>query len=169
MVQPAYSCAVRTSQMTMPTKLARVNNSPTPSAQVVPSETPPPRALADVTSVQVKGSAGAYQFSVEVSSPDTGCEQYADWWEVLDEQGSLLYRRILAHSHTSEQPFVRSGGPVAIEPGTTVWVRAHMHPGGYGGSAFRGSVEGGFSQAELEADFAAGVADQSPLPDGCAF
>ena len=37
--------------------------------------------VADVTAVEVRGEEGAYTFSVTVSSPDTGCDQYADWWE----------------------------------------------------------------------------------------
>ncbi|MCB0054175.1 MAG: hypothetical protein KDE24_32035, partial [Caldilinea sp.] len=68
--------------------------------------------VADVFGVTVRGDDGAYQFSVEIASPDTGCNQYADWWEVLDSDGNLLYRRILTHSHVDEQPFIRSGGPV---------------------------------------------------------
>ena len=135
--------------------------------------TPPSSAtetpLADVISVETTGTAGSYTFSVGVSSPDEGCSQYADWWEVLSEDGELLYRRILAHSHTGEQPFVRSGGPVAIEPEVVVWVRTHMQPGGYGGSAFRGSIQAGFLEDELAESFAEDVEDLSPLPDGCAF
>lgn len=38
---------------------------------------------ADVTSVIISGEDSQYQFMVTISSPDTGCEQYADWWEVL--------------------------------------------------------------------------------------
>jgi hypothetical protein len=117
----------------------------------------------------VRGDAGAYQFSVGIESPDTGCDQYADWWEVVSEDGALIYRRVLLHSHVGEQPFVRSGGPAAIEADTVVWVRAHMHPGGYGGAAFRGSVQEGFQETELSADFAADLAGEEPLPDGCAF
>jgi hypothetical protein len=125
--------------------------------------------VADVISVQVKGEPGVYQFSVEVRSPDTGCEQYADWWEVLSEDGQLLYRRILLHSHVGEQPFVRSGGPVSIEAETTVWVRAHMNVAGYGGQAFKGSVRDGFVMAELEPGFASDLAQLQPLPAGCNF
>ncbi len=125
--------------------------------------------VADVTSVQVSGSEGAYQFSVQVSSPDMGCDQYADWWEVLTEQGELVYRRVLLHSHVGEQPFTRSGGPAAIRAGTVVWVRAHMNTGGYGGLAMKGSVQNGFEPAELSPGFAANLADQPPLPDDCAF
>jgi hypothetical protein len=127
------------------------------------------KGVADVIAVDVTGEPQAYQFSVEVRSPDTGCDQYADWWEVLREDGTLVYRRILAHSHGEEQPFVRSGGPVAIAPETVVVVRAHMHPGGYGGTAFKGSVAGGFTEAEIGADFAEGVEQSPPQPDGCAF
>ncbi len=133
-------------------------------------ETPPPaQRTADVLSVETSGTTGGYQFSVEVASPDEGCHQYADWWEVVDEEGNLIYRRILAHSHTSEQPFVRSGGPVELTPERTVWVRAHMNPGGYGGQAMRGSVQAGFEPADLSADFAAELETTEPLPEGCAF
>jgi hypothetical protein len=106
---------------------------------------------------------------VGIESPDQGCEQYADWWEVVSEEGELVYRRILLHSHVDEQPFVRSGGPVEIEQGTTVWVRAHMQPGGYGGQAFRGSPEAGFAPAEPPPGLGQDLAEQPPLPDGCAF
>lgn len=124
---------------------------------------------ADVLTVEVMGQANAYQFNVQVSSPDTGCDQYADWWEVLGEDGQLIYRRVLLHSHVSEQPFTRSGGPVAIDPNTVFIVRAHMNEGGYGGAVLRGTVSGGFESIELESGFAADVETMSPLPEGCAF
>jgi len=126
-------------------------------------------ATADVLSVQVTGSPGAYQFSVEVASPDTGCEQYADWWEVLTEQGELIYRRILTHSHVNEQPFTRAGGPVAIEADRVVIVRAHLHPAGYGGQSWMGTVQSGFVANELTPDFADGVEAEPPQPAGCDF
>ena len=124
---------------------------------------------ADVLSVKVTGKPDAYQFAVEVASPDTGCEQFADWWEVLIEDGTLVYRRILLHSHVGEQPFVRSGGPVTVKADTVVIVRAHMHPDGYGGRALKGTVNAGFEEVELAEDFALDVEKQPPLPDGCAF
>ncbi len=124
---------------------------------------------ADVVSVQVSGQAGAYHFSVGVRSPDTGCEQYADWWEVLSEDGKLLYRRVLLHSHAGEQPFVRSGGPVSITADTVIWIRAHMNPGGYGGQVFKGSVASGFESVELDAGFASDLEQTEPLPTGCDF
>ena len=68
-----------------------------------------------------------------------------------------------------EQPFTRSGGPVNITPDSVVWVRAHMHPTGYGGAAMKGSATQGFVDAELGLDFAPELAESPPLPDGCCF
>ncbi len=124
---------------------------------------------ADVISVQASGAAGAYQFDVGIQSPDRGCRQYADWWEVVSDDGKLLYRRVLLHSHVNEQPFVRSGGPVPIKPDTVVWVRAHMNKAGYGGVVLKGSVQSGFARAQPAPEFAAGLVRQPPLPDDCAF
>jgi hypothetical protein len=127
------------------------------------------RDLADVISVSITGQADQYYFSVGISSPDAGCHQYADWWEVTSTEGELLYRRILLHSHVNEQPFERSGGPVEIDPDQGVLVRAHMNPAGYGGAAFEGTVEGGFRQVELGTDFAPDLGRTPPLPEDCAF
>ena len=147
-----------------------------PSAES-PTEIPSPTAAvaieesvhADVTAVSVAGEAGAYTFTVTVHSPDTGCEVYADWWEVVSPNGELLYRRVLLHSHVDEQPFSRSGGPVPIDSGDTVVVRAHMSTTGYGTAALRGSVEGGFVAVSMPPDFAVGLAEQVPLPSSCVF
>ena len=124
---------------------------------------------ANVVSVQVRGQPGAYEFEVGIKSPDTGCEQYADWWEVLNLDGKLIYRRVLGHSHADEQPFRRRGGPVPIAADTVVWVRAHMNMSGYGGVAYKGSPQGGFTAAPLSPEFAAILATKAPLPDSCAF
>jgi len=122
---------------------------------------------ADVISVRVSGQPGGYEFLVGVRSPDSGCPQYADWWEIVGIDGALIYRNVLPHSHADEQPFTRAGGPVAIQPDTVVWVRAHMSNSGYGGAVFRGSIEKGFSRAPLTPDFAATLAKQPPRPPAC--
>ncbi len=123
-------------------------------------------AVVSVTTSQVGDS---YAFSVGVSSPDTGCNQYANWWEVVSEEGTLIYRRILAHSHVNEQPFVRSGGSVMITATQEVIIRVHMNTTGYSTQGYKGSVTNGFSEYMISEDFANELADQAPLPNGCAF
>lgn len=135
-------------------------------------DAPPPtlenRISADILSVTSSGTENAYTFAVEIKSPDTGCEQYADWWEVVSEEGELLYRRILAHSHVDEQPFIRSGGTIPIIEIQPVWIRAHMNTGGYG-DAFYGSVSTGFTKQVPQFDFAKEAETIEPLPTSCAF
>ncbi|MDE0965461.1 MAG: hypothetical protein OSB73_20225 [Candidatus Latescibacteria bacterium] len=44
--------------------------------------------------MEVSGSEGRYSFSVTFSSRETGCGRFADWWEVLNENGERPYRRV---------------------------------------------------------------------------
>jgi len=124
---------------------------------------------ANVTTVAATGDAGAYTFAVTLASPDTGCDQYANWWEVLDADGALLYRRILAHSHVDEQPFTRTGGPVPVDAEQVVFVRAHMSNGGFGDVVLTGTASGGFSEARALPQIAASIEAAEPQPTGCAF
>ena len=122
-----------------------------------------------VLSVKVSGGAGGYNFSVTISSPDEGCSQYADWWEVFNQDEELVYRRVLLHSHVDEQPFTRSGGPVSIEIDEEVVVRVHMNTSGYSSLAMKGSPEQGFEPIELGPGFAANLSEIPPLPGDCGF
>ena len=150
---------------------------PTPDKAPVPTSAPTAEVQgtmasgshADVKLVSVSGSPGSYSFSVTVRSPDTGCDKYADWWEVLSSEGRLIYRRVLLHSHVGEQPFTRSGGPVNVRPDETIIVRAHMNDTAYGGVALRGNVATGFTQTQLPPAFAKDIEEQQPKPQGCAF
>lgn len=119
--------------------------------------------------VSASGSPGAYTLDITIESPDTSCDRYADWWEVLTPQGELVYRRVLLHSHADEQPFSRTGGPVEIQPDTVVIVRGHMSTDGYGTSALRGSVANGFEPLNLEIGFATALESLDPQPPDCAF
>lgn len=122
---------------------------------------------ADVLKVAARGKPGAYQLAVTIRSPDRDCNAYANWWEVVGEDGKLLFRRVLMHSHPDEQPFTRPAGPVPIAADATVVVRAHFHPTGYGGAALRGSVAKGFTAWEPPPGFAAELAKSEPLPKEC--
>ena len=125
--------------------------------------------VADVTEVTVQGQEGSYTFSVTLKSDDKGCNQYANWWEVLNADGELVYRRVLGHSHINEQPFERSGGSVDIKASDIVFIRAHMHPQGYSGDVFKGSVDEDFSKVEIPPVFSQAIENEEPLPSGCAF
>ena len=148
----------------------------TPTKEIIPSPTFPPEVKADtpisqaeVLSVNLNGEPGNYSFSVTVSSPDEGCSQYADWWEVTSMDRELIYRRVLHHSHVNEQPFTRSGGPVMIEDDAVVLVRVHMNTTGYSDLAMKGSPEQGFEPTELSPGFAEELSKMSPLPGDCGF
>jgi hypothetical protein len=123
--------------------------------------------VADVNAVEVSGEPNAYTFAVAVASPDTGCDRYANWWEVVSEDGVLLYRRILRHSHVDDQPFTRDGGPIEIAADKRVFVRAHMHPGGYGGVVMVGTAGSGFAVAKDVPSFDASIEKADPQPEGC--
>ena len=123
--------------------------------------------VADVNAVEVFGEPNAYTFAVTVASPDTGCDRYANWWEVVSEDGKLLYRRILRHSHVDDQPFTRDGGPIEIAADERVFVRAHMHPGGYGGAVMVGTAGSGFAATKDVPSFDAAIEKADPQPQGC--
>ena len=131
--------------------------------------TPTTESSAKVTGVTISGESGNYNLSVTLESPDTGCDQYADWWEVFTPDGTLIYRRILAHSHVDEQPFTRSGGPVSVTADQEIIVRGHMNNLGYGTQVFRGTIGEGLAQSTLAVDVAASLESTEPLPQSCAF
>lgn len=91
---------------------------------------------ADVVDVSVsEQSDGVFRFDVTVAHADTGWEHYADRWEVVAPDGTILGTRTLLHPHENEQPFTRSLSGVAIPPGIdTVTVRAHDSVHGLGGA-----------------------------------
>ena len=124
---------------------------------------------ANVTKVTAKGESGKYFFSVTLESREKGCEQYADWWEVVSQKGELIYRRILVHSHPDTQPFTRSGGYVRVDRDELVYVRAHMNREGYVGSVMRGSVSSGFKITLDTPKFSEDIEVKAPLPKGCLY
>ena len=97
---------------------------------------------------------GRWRFDVTVSHPDTGWDNYADRWQVVDPAtDEVLGERVLLHPHVTEQPFTRSLGDVAIPTDLPlVVVRARTYVTGYLGrqvevglrvaAAERFSVEG---------------------------
>jgi hypothetical protein len=90
---------------------------------------------ADVTNIEVRKTAsGIFHFDVTVRHDDSGWDHYADKWDVLAPDGTVLGTRTLYHPHVDEQPFTRSLSGVEIA-GTIseVTVRAHDSVHAYGG------------------------------------
>lgn len=90
---------------------------------------------ADVLDVKLTPAAdGSFGFEVTVRHADTGWDHYADAFEVVAPDGSVLGTRVLLHPHVDEQPFTRSLAGVDIpEDVTEVTIRAHDSVDGYGG------------------------------------
>jgi len=90
---------------------------------------------ADVEAVSVSATgAGQYRFSVTVRHADAGWDHYADRWEVLTLDGTLLGTRTLYHPHVDEQPFQRELSGVVIPDNIpAVVVRAHDSVHGFSG------------------------------------
>lgn len=74
-------------------------------------------------------------FSVTVRHADSGWDHYANRWEVVAPDGTVLGTRELLHPHETEQPFTRSLGGVSVPTGVpTVRIRAHDPVHGTGGA-----------------------------------
>ncbi|WP_420409445.1 hypothetical protein [Hoeflea sp.] len=78
---------------------------------------------------------GTYRFDVTVRHADDGWDHYADRWQVLAPDGTVLGERVLLHPHDTEQPFTRSLAGVDIPPDIrAVTLRAHDSRHGWGGA-----------------------------------
>ncbi|MDD9910647.1 MAG: hypothetical protein OXR62_13275 [Ahrensia sp.] len=90
---------------------------------------------ADVTNARATNTGGdLWNFSVTVQHADEGWDHYADKWEVVAPDGTVLATRVLAHPHVDEQPFTRSKSGILIPPGIAeVTVRAGDNVHGIGG------------------------------------
>ncbi len=97
---------------------------------------------ADVVGVKIiKEGTGTYRFDVTVRHDDTGWKHYANAWDVVAPDGTVLGTRTLAHPHENEQPFTRSLAGVRIPDGIAeVTVRAHDSVHELGGAEMRVEV-----------------------------
>jgi len=94
---------------------------------------------ADVVKTAVKQTGErTYRFDVTVAHADTGWDHYADKWDVVASDSTILGTRILHHPHVNEQPFTRSLSGVEIPTGIDhVVIRAHDSVHAYGGKTLR--------------------------------
>ena len=91
---------------------------------------------ADVVAAEaVRAGDGTWRVSATVRHADEGWDHYADAFDVLAPDGTVLATRTLHHPHVEEQPFTRSLSGVSIPDGVdVVTVRAHDNVHGYGGA-----------------------------------
>lgn len=115
-----------------------------PTATPEPTMTPPPETAADADVLDVEATQtgeNTWTFAVTVAHPDSGWDDYADGWDVVLPDGTVIkpdpnspFTRLLLHPHETEQPFTRSQGGIVIPADVTqVMVRAHDLVDGFGG------------------------------------
>ena len=90
---------------------------------------------ADIVDLKIRMTGtDTFSFDVTVRHADEGWQHYADKWDVVAPDGSVLGTRTLYHPHVDEQPFTRSLSGVTIsETIKEVTVRAHDSVHKYGG------------------------------------
>lgn len=91
---------------------------------------------ADVVEANItQSSDGTFRVDATVAHADTGWDHYADAFEVLALDGTVLGVRVLAHPHVNEQPFTRSLSGVEIpDEIDEVRIRAKDSVHEYGGA-----------------------------------
>jgi hypothetical protein len=133
-------CGLESTPTPTPAPTAAPTDAPT--AIPTPTEARQGDGNANVLYVRAEEAAdGTWTFAVTVEHPDTGWEDYADGWDVVTPDGTVLktnpddeFTRVLLHPHEAEQPFTRNQSGIAIPEGVTeVRVRAHDIVDGYGG------------------------------------
>jgi hypothetical protein len=96
-----------------------------------------------VAATYAQASDGSFTFEVTVRHADAGWDHYADRWEIVGPDGSVLAVRLLAHPHETEQPFSRSLPNVEIPDDVSeVTIRAHDSVHGYGGAEITLALKG---------------------------
>lgn len=84
-----------------------------------------------------RAADGSYGFDVTLRHGDEGWDHYADAWDVVAPDGTVLGTRVLYHPHVDEQPFTRSLSGVAVPAGVSeVTIRGHDKVHEYGGKEF---------------------------------
>ena len=122
--------------------LAQACTSPEQTSMTLDQQYSTGSGNADVTFVRaVQTATDTWMFYVTVQHPDTGWDDYADGWDVVLPDGSVVkpdpdsnFTRLLLHPHIEEQPFTRSQSGIILGPEvTTITIRAHDLVDGYGG------------------------------------
>ena len=127
---------------TQPTPNSDTTDSQRPAGEQIGGEDATEKGDAAVEFVRAVAGSNGWTFHVTVAHQDTGWDDYADGWDVVLPDGTVVvakagdqFTRLLAHPHEKEQPFTRSQSGLQIPEGvTTVQVRAHDIVDGFGGA-----------------------------------
>ena len=97
---------------------------------------------ADVISATAECASSVCTFIVAVRHADEGWQHYANAWEVVAPDGSVIATRVLEHPHVKEQPFTRELRGVKVPAGVkSVRIRARDSVHGFGGREVTVSLE----------------------------
>lgn len=89
---------------------------------------------ADVLDAKAQRSGDQWRISATIRHADTGWDHYANGFEVVGPDGTVLGTRVLYHPHVEEQPFTRSHTLSIPEGIAEVTVRALDSVHGAGGA-----------------------------------
>lgn len=85
---------------------------------------------------------GTWTVSATILHADTGWDHYADRFDVLGPDGTVLGSRTLFHPHVDEQPFTRSLSSLSIPDDVgVITVRAHDSVHELGGATVEITLE----------------------------
>lgn len=111
-------------------------------AAVALGSAPARAGKADVVAAKAHCKESRCRFDVTVRHADEGWDHYADAWQVLAPDGSVLATRVLRHPHVHEQPFTRSGVFEVPPDIKKVRIRARDSVHGLGGEEVVVELEG---------------------------
>lgn len=92
----------------------------------------------EIVGVKAHSTGMGWDFEVTVKHDDTGWDHFADAWEILDADGTVLGTRVLHHPHVNEQPFTRGLRNIMLPDGMReVFVRVKCSKNGWKDSRFK--------------------------------
>lgn len=98
---------------------------------------------AEIVDATIRNTGDSWSFSVTLRHADTGWDDYADGWRIMDGDENVLGVRELLHPHVKEQPFTRSLNGVVLPDGLReVRIEASTNTTGWGGETLTVAVPG---------------------------
>ena len=95
-----------------------------------------------IEEVRASQTGEEWRFDVTLSHADTGWDDYADGWRIVDGEGTVLGFRELLHPHVNEQPFTRSLSGVSVpDAAKVVYVESRTNTQGWSAARFAVELE----------------------------